>query len=58
MGKSKKVYVKQVLNDNTPNTPMQYDVRGSVEKSKKLKQTEVFEFTNKHNLRSKNKKKK
>tara|TARA_R110000765_G_scaffold245497_3_gene347616 strand:- start:260 stop:436 length:177 start_codon:yes stop_codon:yes gene_type:complete len=54
--KSKKVFVKQVLNDNTPNTPMQYDVKGSVEKSKKVKQTEVFDFDKKYNLRNKKKK--
>jgi len=45
--KIKKVYIKQVLNTDRPDTPFQYDVKGSVEKSKKVKSKDVFDFTKK-----------
>ena len=43
--KIKKTYIKQVLNTDTPDTPFQYDVRGAVEKSKKVKSKDVFDFS-------------
>ena len=42
--KTKKIYIKPVMNDNSSCVPFQYDVRGSIEKAKKVKQSEVFEF--------------
>ena len=42
--KNKKVYIKPVINDNSSCVPFQYDVKGSIEKAKKVKQNEVFEF--------------
>lgn len=35
--------IKPVFNDNTPNVKFQYDVKGSVEKSKKVKYKDVFD---------------
>ena len=32
--KNNKKFIKPVFNDNTPDTPFQYDVKGSVERSK------------------------
>ena len=45
--KIKKTYIKPVLNTDTPDTPFQYDVPGAVEKSKKVKSKDVFDFSKK-----------
>jgi hypothetical protein len=43
MLKKKKTFVKPVLNDNTPNTPLNFNVKKNVEDSKKIKPQNVFE---------------
>ena len=42
----KKTFVKQVLNNDRPDTKFQYDVKGSVERSRKIKRSEVFNVSN------------
>ena len=53
--KIKKTYIKQVLNTDTPDTPFQYDVKGAVEKSKKVKSKDVFDFSKKKDNNKKDK---
>jgi hypothetical protein len=45
--KNNKKFIKPVFNDNTPNVKFQYDVKGSVEKSKKVRYKDVFDIKNK-----------
>lgn len=43
MLKKKKTFVKPVYNDNTPNTPLNFNIKKNVEQSKKIKPQNVFE---------------
>ena len=43
MKKNKKTFVKPVYNDNTPNTPLNFNIKKNVEESKKIKPKNVFE---------------
>ena len=43
MTKNKKTFVKPVFNDNTPNTPLNFNIKKNVEQSKKIKPQNVFE---------------
>ena len=49
MLKNKKTFVKPVLNDNTPNTPLNFNIKKNVENSKKIKPQNVFEGYKKNN---------
>tara|TARA_R110000823_G_scaffold226112_2_gene353848 strand:+ start:1284 stop:1439 length:156 start_codon:yes stop_codon:yes gene_type:complete len=37
-------FIKPVLNDNSPNVKFQYDIKGSIEKSKKVRYKDVFDI--------------
>ena len=37
-------FIKPVLNDNSPNVKFQYDITGSIEKSKKVRYKDVFDI--------------
>ena len=49
-------FIKPVINNDRPNTPFQYDVKGSVERSKRVKFSQVFD-TSKKNKGTKQEKK-
>ena len=48
-------FIKPVINNDRPNPPFQYDVKGSVERSKRVKFSQVFDTSKK---KEKNKKSK
>lgn len=52
MPKKNRKYIKPVFNDNTANVKFQYDVKGSVERSKRVRYSEVFD-TKKKELKKK-----
>lgn len=45
--KNNKKFIKPVFNDNGPNVKFQYDVKGSVERSKRVRYSEVFDIKKK-----------
>ena len=47
MTKSSKKFIKPVLNNDRPDTPFQYDVKGSVERSKRVRYSQVFDTSKK-----------
>lgn len=53
MLKNKKTFVKPVQNDNTPNTPLNFNIKKNVENSKKIKPQNVFEGYKKNNKNAK-----
>jgi hypothetical protein len=53
MPKKNKKYIKPVFNDNTPNVKFQYDVKGSVERSKRVRYSQVFDTNKKKETKKK-----
>jgi|TARA_R100000734_G_C3291111_1_gene82922 hypothetical protein len=53
MLKKKKTFVKPVINDNTPNTPLNFNIKKNIEDSKKIKPQNVFEGYKKPKSKSK-----
>ena len=47
MPKSSKKFIKPVFNTDRPDTPFQYDVPGSVERSKRVRYSQVFDTSKK-----------
>ncbi len=56
MPRSRTKVMKPIHNDGSPDVPLQFDVKKSVEDSKIVKPSDVFEgFTKKNNKRRKSK---
>ena len=47
MPKSSKKFIKPVLNTDRPDVKFQYDVKGSVERSKRVRYSQVFDTSKK-----------
>ena len=56
MPKTSKKYIKPVFNNDRPDTPFQYDVPGSVERSKRVRYSQGFDTSKKKEKINKKKK--
>jgi len=56
MPKSSRKFIKPVLNTNRPDVKFQYDVPGSVERSKRVRYSQVFDTSKKKEKINKKKK--
>ena len=50
----KKKVMKPVINNNLPNSPLQFTVKGCIEQSKKVKSKVVFDYNKKSEKSDKN----